>query len=192
MQKTMEGMIQSISLTTEIRDAYTAGHQRRTARLACAIAEEMSLSLDQIQGTRIAGEIHDLGKISVPAEILSKSGRISDAEFALIKNHPQTGFDILKGIDFPWPIAQIVQQHHERLDGSGYPLGLAGDQILLGARVLAVADVVEAMASHRPYRPALGIDQAIDEVTRQRGKAFDPSVVDAFVRLHNEKGYMVE
>jgi HD-GYP domain-containing protein (c-di-GMP phosphodiesterase class II) len=137
----------------------------------------------------MAGVIHDLGKISIPAEILSKPGEINDSEFALIKQHPQTGYEILKGIDFNWPVADIVLQHHERLDGSGYPNNLKEDEILLEARIIGVADVIEAMSSHRPYRPALGIDEAFEEITKNRGKFYDPDVVDASIDLFTKRGY---
>jgi putative two-component system response regulator len=189
LQKAMEGIIQAMGLTAETRDPYTAGHQRRVTHIACAIATEMGLPEDQIDGIRMAGIIHDIGKISVPAEILSKPGRITRHEFAIIKSHPQVGYDMLKKIDFPWPIAQIVYQHHERMDGSGYPQGLSSEDILLEARILAVADVVEAMASHRPYRPALGIDIALEEISINREVLYDPDVVDACLRLFKEKGF---
>jgi PAS domain S-box-containing protein len=189
LRKNLAGTIKAISRTVETRDAYTAGHQRRTTEIARAIAVEMGLSKEQIEGIRMAGVIHDLGKISVPAEILSKPGIISEAEFSLIKQHPQTGYEILKGIDFNWPVADIVLQHHERLDGSGYPNNLQKDEILLEARVIGVADVIEAMSSHRPYRPALGIDEAFEEITVNRGIAYDPDVVDAAINLFTHKGY---
>ena len=149
----------------------------------------MGLSAEQIHGVHLAGVVHDLGKIKIPAEILSKPGRITDIEHSLIKTHSQAGYDILKGIDFPWPIAQMVLQHHERLDGFGYPQGLKGDAILLEARILSVADVVEAMSSHRPYRPGLGVEAALAEITRQRGSHFEPAVVDACLALFREQGY---
>jgi putative nucleotidyltransferase with HDIG domain len=173
----------------ETKDAYTAGHQRRVANLARAIAAEMGLSPEQIDGIRMAAVIHDLGKISVPAEILSKPIGLNDLEYGLIKIHPQVGYDILKEIEFPWPVAQIVLQHHERMDGSGYPQGLLGEEIILEARILAVADVVEAMASHRPYRPPHGVDKALEEISRNRGILYDPEVVDACLKLFNEKGF---
>ena len=187
LRNILGGTIQIISSTTEMRDPYTAGHQRRVSDLARAIAKEMGFSSDKVEGIRIAGIIHDLGKISIPAEILSKPGRISDLEFALIKTHPKVGYDIIKS-SFPEPIPQIVLQHHERMDGSGYPVGLAGSDILLEARVIAVADVVEAMATHRPYRPSHGIEKALEEITRKRGSLYDPQVVDACVAIF-EKGY---
>jgi PAS domain S-box-containing protein len=189
LRKALGGTIEAMALTVETRDPYTAGHQRRVSNLARGIATEMGVSKDQIQGVRMAGVIHDIGKISVPGEILSKPGKISQNEFGIIKEHPQVGYNILKTVDFPWPIAQMVLQHHERMDGSGYPNGISGENILLEARILAVADVVEAMASHRPYRAALGIDLALNEISKNRGSSYDPKVVDACLRLFNEKGY---
>ena len=165
LRKAMGGIIQAMALTVETRDPYTAGHQHRVSDLARAIAQEMGLPEDQVDGLRMAGIVHDLGKIGVPAEILSKPTQLSDLEMGLLKIHPQVSYDILKDIDFPWPVAQIVFQHHERIDGSGYPLGLSGEDIYLEARILAVADVVEAIASHRPYRPAQGIDKALEEIS---------------------------
>jgi len=162
LRKAMGGIIQAMSLTIETRDPYTSGHQRRVADLARSIAHEMGLPEDQVDGLRMAGIVHDLGKIAVPAEILSKPTKLSNIELALIKVHPQTSYDILKDIDFPWPVAEIVFQHHERMDGSGYPRGLKREAISLEARILMVADVVEAMASYRPYRPALGVDIALE------------------------------
>ena len=189
LRETLEGAIQIISSTVEMRDPYTAGHQHRVTNLARAIATEMGLPEDKIDAIRMAGIIHDLGKISVPAEILAKPGRITEHEFGIIKSHPQVGYDILKGIKFPWPITQIVYQHHERMDGSGYPQGLSGDEIILEARIIAVADVVEAMASHRPYRPALGIEVALEEISEKKGIHYDEKVVDACIRLFKEKGF---
>jgi PAS domain S-box-containing protein len=192
LDKTLDAVIQTMALTVEMRDPYTAGHQHRVARLACAIAVEMGLAQDKIKGIGVVGTIHDIGKISVPAEILSKPGRITDAEFSIIKEHPRTGFDILKGIDFPWPVAQSVLQHHERMNGTGYPGKLAGENIILEARILAVADVVEAMASHRPYRPSLGIDKALEEISQKKGVLYDSVVVDACLKLFSEKGFNLE
>jgi putative nucleotidyltransferase with HDIG domain len=186
LRQTMEGTIQAMALTVEKRDPYTAGHQRRVASLATAVARELGVPDQQIDGIHLAGVIHDLGKIYVPAEILSKPSRLSEIEFAMIKTHPQTGYDILKTIEFPWPIAQIVYQHHEKVDGAGYPRGLKGDEILMEARILAVADVVEAMASHRPYRAALGADAALEEIERMKGSHFDPAPVEACLRLFRE------
>lgn len=189
LREALGGTIEAMALTVETRDPYTAGHQRRVSNLARAIATEMGVSEDQIQGIRLAGVIHDIGKISVPGEILSKPGKISKNEFGIIKEHPQVGHNILNTVDFPWPIAQIVLQHHERMDGSGYPDGISGENIILEARILAVADVVEAMASHRPYRASLGIDIALREILKNRGSFYDPKVVDACLRLFNEKDY---
>jgi PAS domain S-box-containing protein len=191
LRKNLSGTIQAIARTVETRDAYTAGHQKRTTEIARAIAFEMGLPKETINCIRMAGVIHDLGKISVPAEILSKPGVISESEFSLIKQHPQTGYEILKGIDFNWPVADIVLQHHERLDGSGYPYGLKKDEILLEARIIGVADVIEAMASHRPYRPALGLDDAFEEITMNRGTTYDPDVVDASIDLFTSKGFKI-
>jgi PAS domain S-box-containing protein len=190
LRETFIATVNTLASTIEMRDPHTAGHQRRVTILACAIAEEMGLSEDQFDGLRMAGLIHDLGKINVPAEILSKPGRINDIEFSLIRYHPQICHDILKTIELPWPVAKIVLQHHERLNGSGYPQGLKGDEIMMEARILAVADVVEAMASHRPYRPALGIELALEEITRERGILYDPGVVDVCMRLFSEKNFM--
>jgi len=189
LRTALGGTIQAMALTVEIRDPYTAGHQRRVSNLARAIATEMGLSHDQIEGIRIAGIVHDLGKITVPSEILSKPGLISLIEHSLINTHPQKGFEILSSINFPWPIAQIVLQHHERINGSGYPAGLKKDQILLEAKVLMVADVVEAMASHRPYRPSRGVQLAMDEITKNKGILYDKRVVDACLRLFLNKGF---
>ena len=189
LRDSLEETVRAIALTVEMRDPYTAGHQRRVADLATAIAKQIGLPEEQVHGIHLAGTVHDLGKINVPAEILSKPGKITDIERSLIKIHPQAGYDILKGIDFPWPIAQMVLQHHERFDGSGYPQGLKGDQIIIEARILCVADVVEAMSSHRPYRPGLGIETAIEDITRQRGIYYDPQAVDACLALFREQGY---
>ncbi len=183
--------ITAIAATVEMRDPYTAGHQRRVAHLATAIARELQLPEEWIEGLNLVAVVHDVGKIRVPAEILSKPTRLSDLEFSFIKEHPETGNEILKSIDFPWPIAQAVLQHHERLDGSGYPHGLKGDEILLEARILAVADVVEAMISHRPYRAGLGVDAALDEIEQKRGMLYEASVVDACLKLFREGGYQL-
>ena len=175
----------------EMRDPYTAGHQSRVADLTCAIAMEMGLPPDKIEGSRMAGSIHDIGKLSIPAEILSKPAKLTDIELTLIKEHSQRGYEILKNVESPWPLAQIVYQHHERMDGSGYPRNLKGDEILMEARILAVADVVEAMASHRPYRPALGIETALKEIEKKKGFIYDDTVVDACLRVFREKGYQL-
>ena len=188
-RKALDGSIHAMALTVEIRDAYTAGHQQRVVDLATAIAEEMRLSQHEIAGLRMAAMIHDIGKVYVPAEILSKPGRINAIEFDLIRMHPKVGYDILKRIEFPWPIARIVLQHHERMDGSGYPSGLSGNEILLEARILGVADVVEAMASHRPYRPSRGLDNALEEISKYRGVLYDSRVVDACLKVIREQGF---
>jgi PAS domain S-box-containing protein/putative nucleotidyltransferase with HDIG domain len=192
LEKALAGTVQAMSRTIELRDPYTAGHQRRVGRLSDAIARELGLPFAQVEGVRMSGDIHDIGKIYVPAEILSKPGHITEVEYSIIRNHAQAGYEILKTIDFPWPIAEIVHQHHERLDGSGYPAGLTRDQILLEAKIISVADVVEAMSSHRPYRPAHGIDAALAEIEMFRGKRFDESVVDACLRLFREKRFVFE
>jgi PAS domain S-box-containing protein/putative nucleotidyltransferase with HDIG domain len=181
--------IEALATITAVRDPYTAGHQRRVTQLACVVARELGLPADRVAGLRVMGLLHDLGKITIPTEILSKPGKLSDAEFGLIKSHAQAGYEIVKEIRFPWPVAEAILQHHERLDGSGYPSGLTAGEITPEAKILAVADVVEAMASHRPYRPALGIDQALEEITRNRGKLYDPEAVDVCVRLLTEKDF---
>ena len=186
----LEGTIRAVALTTEMRDPYTAGHQERVTRLAYAIARKMGLSEERVEGLRVAGLLHDVGKVSVPAELLSKPTRLTPAEFSLVKAHPQTGYEILKGVVFPWPVADIVLEHHERLDGSGYPRGLKGEAISLEARILAVADVVEAMVSHRPYRPALGVDKALGEVEAGAGVLYDPEVVNVCLQLFHG-GYAI-
>lgn len=185
----LEEALEAITALVEMRDPYTAGHQRLVAQLAIAIAREMGLPEEQIHGIRLAGIVHDLGKIRIPAEILSKPGVLSDLELRLIQTHPQAGYDALKGIEFPWPIANIVWQHHERLDGSGYPRGLKDGEILLEAQIMAIADVVVSIETHRPYRPALGLDAALKEITDNRGKLYSPEAVDACIRLFKEKGY---
>jgi PAS domain S-box-containing protein len=192
LRKAMSGIIQAMAATVETRDPYTAGHQRRVADLARAMAKEMGLKEEQIDGIRMAGIVHDLGKISVPAEILSKPTKLNDIEFALIKTHPQVSYDILKDIDFPWPVAQTVFQHHERLDGSGYPQGLKGEEMLLEARILAVADVVEAIASHRPYRPAQGIEAALEQISNKKGILYDEAAVVACLKLFREKRFQFD
>jgi PAS domain S-box-containing protein len=189
LRKSLGATINAMAVTVETRDPYTAGHQRRVADLARAIATEMNLTSDQIDGVRMASTIHDIGKISIPSEILTKPTKLSDLEFNLIKTHPASGYNILKDIEFPWPIAQIVLEHHERIDGSGYPNGLKGEQILLESKIIAIADVVEAISSHRPYRPAHGIEVALDEITKNRSILFDPDLVDACLRLFREKNY---
>jgi PAS domain S-box-containing protein len=192
LERTIEGTVQAIASTVETKDRYTAGHQRRVSQLACAIAREMGLSSDRTRTIRTAGLLHDLGKMSLPAEILSKPGKLTDTEFALIKTHPQTAYDTLKNIESFGQIAEIVLQHHERMNGSGYPLGLRGEEILLEARILAVSDVVEAMFSHRPYRPALGLDKALEEIMQNSGTLYDPDVVSSCTRLFPEKGFQFD
>jgi HD-GYP domain-containing protein (c-di-GMP phosphodiesterase class II) len=189
LQKSLEQSIQAIIDTVEKRDPYISGHQHRVGVLSERIAQEMGLEAERVHGIRLAATVHDLGKIQVPAEILSKPGKLSDIELMLIKTHPQAGYDILKDVDFPWPIATMVWQHHERMDGSGYPQGLKGDEILLESRILAVADVIEAMASHRPYRAALGIEVALAEIERGRGNIYDPMVVDICLKLFRERRF---
>ena len=189
LQRTMEATINTISKIIEARDPYTAGHQNSVSLFAVAMAQEMKLPEDKIEGMRIAALVHDIGKINIPAEILSKPIELNEMEFNLIKNHSKTGYDILKTIDFPWPVARIVLQHHERLDGSGYPQGLKGDEILLEAKIMGVADVVEAMSSHRPYRPSLGTDKALKEIIQNRGTLYDPEVVDACLKLLKKKEF---
>ncbi|WP_321491983.1 HD domain-containing phosphohydrolase [uncultured Desulfobacter sp.] len=183
MNEIVDGVINSLSSTVDARDPYTAGHQKRVAQLAVAIAQAMGLPEKKVTSIRMAGIIHDLGKIAIPAEILSKPSTLSEIEFSLIKTHPQVGYDILKNINFATPVARIVHQHHEKIDGSGYPFGLSGDEILPEARILTVADVVEAMSSHRPYRPGLGMETALAEIRKNRGRLYDPKVVDACLTI---------
>lgn len=189
LQETLKGTIFALTMTVEYRDPYTSGHQQRVSDLASAIAKEMDFPEDKIMGIRMAGVLHDIGKIAIPVEILSKPGRLSKTEFELIKNHPQVGYDILNSIKFPWPISQIILQHHERMDGSGYPNGLLGKEILIEAKILGAADVVEAMASHRPYRPALGIDKALEEISNNKGKFYDTETSNACLRVFKEKKF---
>jgi PAS domain S-box-containing protein len=189
LRKTMGALIQAMSLTIEKRDAYTAGHQRRTAKLCRAIATELGFSWERIQQVRMTAAIHDLGKIHVPAAILNKPGAMSEHEMAIIRQHPETAYQILKGIDFPWPLAETIRQHHERLDGSGYPRGLKGDAIILEARILAVADVVESIASFRPYRPAYGMAAALAELRKGSGVLYDEKIVAICEALIRERGF---
>ena len=189
LQKNLDEIVCAMSLTAEKRDPYTAGHQKRTTELAMALAGELGLSEHQIKGIQMAGLIHDMGKISIPAEILSKPCQLNEVEIQLVRRHPQAAFEILKKIEFPWPVDLIVLQHHEKMDCSGYPQGLAGEEILLEARILCVADVVESIESHRPYRPGLGIDKALEEISINRGILYDQDVVDACLRLFKEKGF---
>lgn len=189
LRTSLNSAIEALSLASEFRDPYTAGHEKRVAQLACAIATEIGFEADRITGVRVSAFLHDIGKIAVPAEILSKPTALSTHEYGIIKTHPKVGFDILKNLKFPWPIAQITLQHHETLNGLGYPSGLKGEEILTEARILAVADVVEAMTNHRPYRPAFGIDKALEEITRNKGVLYDPTVVDVCLKLFKEKGF---
>jgi HD-GYP domain-containing protein (c-di-GMP phosphodiesterase class II) len=182
-KKTLDGTITALASLAEKRDPYTAGHQLRVARLACAIARRMGLAADRGKGMGIAASMHEIGKICVPAELLSKPGRISEHEYGIIKAHPEVGYDILKVIDFPWPLAEIALQHHERIDGTGYPRGLEGREMLLESRIIAVADVVEAISSHRPYRPSLGLKHAVREIVDNRGRLYDADVVDSCLAI---------
>ena len=192
LRKAVGATIQVMASAVEVRDPYTAGHQIRSAGLARAIATDMRLSQEKIECIRVVASIHDIGKLSIPAEILSKPSKLSELEFSLIKEHAQKGYEILKDVESPWPLAEIVCQHHERMDGSGYPKNLKGNDILIEARILIVADVVEAMASHRPYRPSLGIDTALEEIEKNRGTLYDKAVADACLRLFREKGFKLE
>jgi len=189
LKKTMNAAIDTMSNIIEAKDPYTSGHQHLVCQLAVPLARELGLPEDKVEGVRIASLIHDIGKIGLPTEILSKPGKLTDIEFSLIKGHSQVGYDILKSIDFSYPIAQIVLQHHERLNGSGYPNKLNGDKIILEAKIIGIADVVEAMFSFRPYRPALGIDAALEEISKNRGILYDPKVVDVCLKLFKEKGF---
>jgi putative two-component system response regulator len=182
-------LILVLGSVTEMRDPYTAGHQKRVAALSVAIARELDLPVRQLEGLQLAASVHDIGKIMVPTEILCKPGRLTPIEYELIKTHVQAGYNILKDVDFPWPVARTVLEHHERLNGSGYPNALPGDQLLMESRILAVADVVDSMCSHRPYRPGLGLTAALEEIIRHRGVLYDPEVVDACLVLFNDKGY---
>jgi putative nucleotidyltransferase with HDIG domain len=192
LQETFIAMINALALAVEMKDPYTAAHQRWVTRLACTIASTMGLAKEQIEGLHMAGLIHDIGKMNVPTEFLIKPGQLTEIEHQALKIHPQSGYDIVRQIQFPWPVAQIVLQHHERMDGSGYPQGISGAEILLEARILAVADVVEAMASHRPYRDAHGIEIALDEIAKNRGSLYDPEAVDACLTVFKEQGFAFE
>jgi putative nucleotidyltransferase with HDIG domain len=176
---------------SEMRDPYTGGHERRVAELSVAISAELGFDENRQQGMRVAGYLHDIGKITIPAEILSRPGKLSEVEYALIKGHAQSGYDVLKDVEFPWPVAEVALQHHERIDGSGYPQGLKGDDIIIEARILAVADTVESMSTHRPYRPALGIEKALAEIEHGKGIIYDQMVVDACIKLFRDKNYTI-
>ena len=191
LEKAMLDTVNAISAMVEHRDPYTAGHQRRVGEIAAAIAAELNHSEDYQRGLRVAGTLHDVGKVGVSTDILTKPARLTDGEYELVKRHSESGYQILKGIDFPWPVAKTVRQHHERMDGSGYPLGLRGEEILLQARIIAVADVVESMATHRPYRDALGIDTALDEIESNAGRLYDTEVAEACLRLFRDKKYAI-
>ncbi len=190
--KIIENIINAMALTVETRDPYTAGHQTRVAKLARAIAKDMGLSKEHQDQIHMAGIIHDLGKIAIPAEILSYPGKLTNHQFGIIKSHPIVGYNILKTIEFPWPIANIVYQHHEKLDGSGYPLGLTENDILLEAKILSVADVVEAIASHRPYRASLGIDFALEEIVKNKNRFFDKTAVESCVSLFSKSRFQFD
>jgi putative nucleotidyltransferase with HDIG domain len=190
-RRMLDQTIAAIAMTIEKRDPYTAGHQVRVAHLAVAIARKLGLEPERIEGLRLGATIHDIGKIYLPAEILSRPGRLSETELALVRTHAEVGLEIIRDVEFPWPIGMMIHQHHERCDGSGYPCGLAGDEILLEARILCVADVVEAMAAHRPYRAALGIGKALTEIRTGRGTLYDAPVVDACLALFEEDHYQL-
>jgi len=189
LQKIMESTAYIITKVVETRDPYSTGHQQRVSKLATAIAQEMKLPQDKIEGVRFASLVHDIGKVNLPTEIVSKPGKLIDVEFNLIKNHPRVGYNILKKVNFPWPIAEIVFQHQEKIDGSGYPRGLKGDEICIEAKILGVANVVEAMSSYRSYRPAISIDESLAEISKNKNILFDSEVVDTCLKLFKEKGF---
>jgi PAS domain S-box-containing protein/putative nucleotidyltransferase with HDIG domain len=191
LRKAFGTTIQVMASAVEMRDPYTAGHQKKSADLARAIATEMGLPKDRVDGIRMAGIIHDIGKLSIPAEILSKPANMTDIEFSMIKEHARSGYEMLKDVESLWPLAEIIYQHHERLNGTGYPRNLKGDEILMESRILAVADVVEAMASNRPYRPGLGIEAALEEIEKNKGILYDDAVADSCLRLFREKSYQL-
>ncbi len=186
LRASLEDALKAMAMTIEKRDPYTAGHQHRVADLARALADELHINEDEAHGIYLAGIVHDIGKIQVPAEMLVKPGRLSEIEYSLMKFHAEASYEILKGVNFPWPIAEMARQHHERMDGTGYPQGLQGGDILVGSRILAVADVVEAMSSHRPYRPSLGIEAALNEIEKGSGTLYDPAVVKACLQIFSE------
>lgn len=190
-RRLFEQTVNSLMMALEKRDSYTAGHQERVSVLAAAIARELELDEKTVEGIRIAGKLHDLGKIYVPSDFLTKPDPLSEEEFSVIRTHPRVGFDILQNIEFPWPVASIVLQHHERMDGSGYPFGLEEKDILLEAKILAVADGIEAMATNRPYRISPGIDEALNDIIKYSGSWYDPTVVQACVRLFRKKGFIL-
>ena len=192
LKKAWEQTVSVLSMTSESKDPYTHGHQKRVAHLSVAIASEIEVPPDRVVGLNMAAMIHDLGKITIPGEILSKPGKLSMIEKELIKTHSQAGWNILNSVDLPWNVAEIVYQHHERQDGSGYPRGLKGEEILIEAKIIGVADVVEAMASHRPYRPALGIEKALEEIQLHSGTLYDPVVVDACIQVFHKHNFAFE
>jgi len=189
LQKIIEDTANIITKVVETRDPYSTGHQQRVSKLATAIAREMKLPQDKIEGTKIASLVHDIGKVNLPTEIISKPNKLIEVEFNLIKNYPKVGYDILKKVDFPWPIAEIVLQHQEKINCSGYPRGLKGDEICIEAKILGVANVVEAMSSYKSYRPALSIDEALAEISKNKNILFDPEVADTCLKLFKEKGF---
>ncbi len=191
LKSSLMSTVEVVTVLSELRDPYTAGHERRVASIATAIGAELGFGADRLEGLQVSGYLHDLGKINIPSEILSKPGKLSPIELQLTKGHSQAGYDVLKNVKFPWPVAEIALQHHERMDGSGYPQGLKGNAILLEARIMGVADVVEAMASHRPYHVALGIEKALEEIERGRDTDYDPMVVDACLKLFRKEGYAI-
>ncbi len=192
LERLLDETVQTLAAVVEVKDPYTSGHQRRVVRIAAAVADEMGLPVERAKSLRVAGLLHDIGKIQVPAEILAKPGSLSEAEKSIIRTHSEVGYRLLKGISFEWPVAEIVLQHHERMDGSGYPGGLKGGKILLEARILGVADVVEAISSHRPYRPAFGLDYALAEIESLAGSVYDADVVRACLRLFRDKGFSID
>ena len=189
LRSTLQGTVNVLATMIELRDPYTAGHERRVSELACLIAPRMGLDEDRIEGLRVAASLHDLGKISIPSEILAKPGALSDVQFDMIKTHPQVGHDVLVEVEFPWPVADMVLQHHERLDGSGYPGGLVEKDILTEAQIISVADVMEAMSSHRPYRSALGVEAALAEISEHRGTLYSPQAVDVCIAMFKDEGF---
>jgi len=189
LQKIIEGIAYIIAEIVEIRDPYLRGHHQRVSKLATAIVQEMKLPQDKIEGVRFASLVHDVGKVNLPTEIVSKPSKLVEVEFNLVKNHPRTGYNILEKVDFPWPIAEIVFQHQEKIDGSGYPRGLKGDEILIEAKILGVANVVEAMSSYKSYRPALSINESLAEISKYKNILFDSEVVDACIKLFKEKRF---
>jgi len=189
LREVLKKTVMALATTTTMRDPYTTRHQEKVAQLACALAQEMGLSADGLEGMRVMGLLHDIGMMAVPIEILYKPGKMSDYEYEIIKAHTQVGYEILKELDFPWPVAQVALQHHERLDGSGYPAGLSSRDIILEARILMVADVFDQLASDRPNRPGLGTDHALEELSRNKSRLYDPEVVDICIKLFNQKGF---